>query len=137
MAITGNARVVEYRKTPGVGNWITLSGEGSGLGDIDLGQQGVIAEVPGEGEITSRKALAIKNASYTMPATKTDKTRAAFGTFKRQRLEFRVHPEGMQAGNPYKQFILYVFARIAAPVNNLQTYALTYTVDGGITDGVN
>ena len=135
MAITGNQRVIEYRKTPGTGDWIVASGAGSGLGDIDIGETTNVVEVPGEGEQTTRKALSVKNATYAMPAQKTDTTRALFGTFRRQRIEFRVSAEGNATGQPYKQFILYLFSRITAPVNGPQEYTVSYAVDGAIVNG--
>ena len=112
--MTDGVPLIEQRKPPGVGDWREM--------DIQPAEALDLAEC-------SVKELG------SVRLVKTDATRAIFGTFKRQRLEFRVHPEGKATGKPYRQMIMYCTARVIAPINGRQSYEVQHALDGGIAHG--
>ena len=132
-AITSSDRVLAVEYTGNSGSQVTLSGPGSGLGQIDIGSQGTVRDIPGEGNTIIRQVLEFRTNTFALPCERNSVTSPWFDTSAEQALTFTYQPEGNVAGAT--QFVIPTLLRstISAAVNDVQTFTLQITVDGNIT----
>ena len=135
-AVTSNVRYLGIAAAPSDGSkassFTEITGAASGLGEIGFGKQGTVREVPGESGSITRQVLDFRDSTFSLECDRNSATRTWFDSAAEQTRTFRYGPEGTTSGKPRHTFNCLVRSRIVAPVNDVQTYELTITVDGTV-----